>query len=90
MNPINDRYIQTLHNLFSQHPLPKKIKLKSWFATYLDTFIPTIVEDPSQNEIAKAAGVTGRWDGIPIEIDDTIENEYYELVYEESEYEPKI
>jgi hypothetical protein len=71
----------TIRFFFSLDPLPRKIKITSKFNAYLDTVCETVFEEPPQNELARAAGVTGRWDGIPIEIDDTIENEYYELVY---------
>lgn len=73
----------SLHSAFSFNPLPRKIKITSKFNAYLDTVCETVFVEPPQNELARVAGVTGRWDGIPIEIDDTIENEYYELVYEE-------
>ena len=71
----------SLRSAFSFDPLPRKIKITSKFNAYLDTVCQTVFEEPTQNELARAAGVTGRWDSIPIEIDDTIENEYYELVY---------
>lgn len=71
----------SLHSAFSFDPLPRKIKITSKFNAYLDTVCQTVFEEPPQNELARTAGITGRWDGIPIEIDDTIENEYYELVY---------
>lgn len=71
----------SLNSAFSLDPLPRKIKITSKFNAYLNTVCQTVFEEPPQNELARAAGVTGRWDGIPIEIDDTIENEYYELVY---------
>jgi hypothetical protein len=73
----------SLHSAFSFNPLPRKIKITSKFNAYLDTVCETVFEEPP-NEFARATGVTGRWDGIPIEIDDTIENEYYELIYEEN------
>ena len=64
--------------------LPKKIKVKSFFynwlaANFTDDIILTKDDSPR--------GYTADWTGIPIEIDDTIENEYYELVYEENQYE---
>ena len=80
MNTIKDIY-DSMHSAFSFNPIPRKIKITSTFAAYLDTVCQTVFEEPHQNELARAAGVTGRWDGIPIEIDDTIENEYYEIVY---------
>ena len=77
---VKDIY-NSMHSAFSFNPLPRKIKITSKFNAYLDTVCETVFEVPPQNDLARAAGVTGRWDGIPIEIDDTIENEYYELVY---------
>lgn len=60
--------------------IPKKIKVKSFFynwlaAHYTDDIIHTKDDSPQ--------GYTSNWTGIPIEIDDTIENKYYKLVYEE-------
>ena len=60
---------------------PKKIKVKSFFynwltAHYTDDIIHT--KDDSLREY------TSNLTCIPIEIDDTIENEYYELIYEEN------
>jgi hypothetical protein len=60
--------------------IPKKIKVKSFFyhwlaAHYTDDIVHTKDDSPR--------GYTSNWTGIPVEIDDTIENEYYELVYEE-------
>ena len=73
----------SLHSAFSFKPLPRKIKITSKAAKYLDAVCETVFEE-SPNELARAAGTIGRWDGIPIEVDDTIENEYYEIVYEEN------
>lgn len=70
----------SIHSAFSFNPLPRKIKITSKFNAYLDTVCQTVFEEPS-NELARAAGAIGRWDGIPIEIDDTIESEYYEIIY---------
>jgi hypothetical protein len=60
--------------------LPKKIKVKyffyNWLAAYYTDDIILTKDDSSR-------GYTSNWTGIPIEIDNTIENEYYELVYEE-------
>jgi hypothetical protein len=70
----------SMHSAFSLDTLPRKIKITSKFNAYLDTVCETVFEEPP-NEFARATGTIGRWDGIPIEIDDTIENEYYELVY---------
>ena len=61
--------------LESGNKLPKKIKVTSEFATYLDSIAPPLVYDEND-------GVVGVFTGIPVMIDDTIENEY-EFVYEE-------
>ena len=57
---------------------PKKIK-----ATY--DFYQYLVAKCNENVILEKddspSGYYGHFTGIPIEIDDTIENEYYELVY---------
>lgn len=82
MNTIKDIY-DSMNSAFSFNPIPRKIKITSKFNAYLHAVCDTVFEEPP-NELARAAGVTGRWDGIPIEIDDTIENEYYEIVYEEN------
>lgn len=75
----------SMHLFFSLDPLPRKIKITSAFSAYLDTVCETVFEEP-QNEFARAAGVTGCWEGIPIEIDDTIKDEYYEIVYDNDSY----
>lgn len=60
---------------------PKKIKITSKFAEYIKT-----IQAPYQHEPVEChGGIIGSWDAIPFEIDDSIENEYYELVYEEEE-----
>lgn len=82
MNTTMKDIYTSMRSAFSFDPLPRKIKITSTFSDYLDTACETIFEDPPQNNLlAKGAGTMGRWDGIPIEIDDTIENEYYEIVY---------
>lgn len=54
----------------------KKIKVTSKFCNYLDqTCHPTFL-----NKDPLPPGVIGKFIGIPLELDDTIENEYYELV----------
>jgi hypothetical protein len=60
---------------------PKMIKMTSRFADYLDN---QGVEFTDALDDLPEGGVIGQFDGIPIEIDDTIENEYYELVYKEN------
>lgn len=57
---------------------PKMVKITSKFASYLDTQNVEWME--ILDELPKGV-TTGRFDSIPIEIDDSITNEYYELVY---------
>lgn len=65
--------------IFNNRTKAKKIKVTTQFANYLEqTCHPIFLEVEEQT---KFKGVIGRFDSIPIEIDDTIENEYYELVY---------
>ena len=55
----------------------KKIKVKPEFFDYLEKiFSPICLEDLSKSE-----GIRAEFTGIPVEVDDEIENEYYELVY---------
>lgn len=77
--PISE-IIESIHKSITLPRIPKKIKVKSFFynwlaAHYTDDIICTKDDSPR--------GYTSNWTGIPIEIDDTIENEYYKLVYEE-------
>lgn len=60
---------------------PNKIKITSKFAEYLKTTQIPFVEDTAKYQ----EGYVGKFDAIPFEIDDTIENEYYKLIYEETE-----
>lgn len=57
---------------------PKMIKITSKFADYLDKQTP-IAWVEETNELLDE-GTVGQFESIPIEIDDTIENDY-ELVY---------
>ena len=57
---------------------PKMVKMTSKFADYLSN---QGVEFADVSDELLKDGVIGQFDSIPIEIDDTIENEYYELVY---------
>ena len=73
--------IESMINSITLPRTPKKIKVKSFFynwltAHYTDDIIHTKDNSPR--------GYTTNWTGIPVEIDNTIENEYYELVYEEN------
>ena len=57
----------------------KKIKVTSKFATYLEETCHTDFLDVKDKP--KYEGTWGQFESVSIEIDDTIENEYYELVY---------
>ena len=73
-----------LHDVFSLDTPPKKIKITSEVATILDAYSRPVFKEMSRDEFIETYGSTGtvgQFTGIPIEIDDTIENEYYELVY---------
>ena len=59
---------------------PKMIKITLKFADYLNTKCVEFTYIP--DDLPEDA-VIGQFEGIPIEIDDTIENEYYQFVYEE-------
>lgn len=59
----------------------KKIKVTYNFYQYL---VAKCNEDVILEKDDFFYGSRGYFTGIPIEIDDTIENEYYELVYEEN------
>ena len=77
--PITE-IIESILSSIDLSRIPKKIKVKSFFyhwlsANFTDDIICTKDDSPR--------GYTSNLTGIPIEIDDTIENEYYELVYEE-------
>lgn len=61
-------------------PRPKKIKIASKVAHYLDSLPSPFVDRPAN----MPEGTVGYCESTPIEIDDDIENEYYELVYEEN------
>lgn len=57
----------------------KKIKVTSKFCNYLNqTCHPTFL-----NKDPLPLGVVGEFIGIPLELDDTIENEYCEVISEE-------
>ena len=57
---------------------PKMIKVTLKFTDYFNT---QCVEFTDISDDLPEDAVIGQFEGIPIEIDDTIENEYYELVY---------
>ena len=67
--------------IFNDMHKAKKIKVTSKFSAYLEETCHTDFLDVTEK--SKYDGTWGQFESIPIEIDDTIENEYYELVYEE-------
>lgn len=72
-----------LHDTFSLDTPPKEIKITSKTAAILDTYSKPVFIEMSRDEFIEtygATGIVGQFTGIPIEIDDTIEN-YYKLVY---------
>lgn len=74
----------SLRSAFSLDPLPRKIKITSKVAAILDEISKPVFKEMSIDEFIKiygATGTVGQFEGIPCEIDDTIENECYELVY---------
>lgn len=83
---ITIKDLQTsLHSAFSLDPLPRKIKITSKAAAVLGEASKPVFKEMSIDEYVKTYGGTvGQFTGIPCEIDDTIENEYYEIVYEEN------
>jgi hypothetical protein len=57
---------------------PKKIKITSKFDKYLQRSVAWV---ESKSPEYFSGGTIGSFNAIPIEIDDTIESEYYEIVY---------
>lgn len=55
----------------------KKIKVKPEFFDYLEKMCPPICLE----DLSKSEGIRAEFTGIPIVVDDEIENEYYEVVY---------
>ena len=56
----------------------KKIKVTSKFFNYLEQTCHPVYLDRGA---ATSSGVIGNFTGIPVVVDDEIENEYYELEY---------
>lgn len=76
MNEITpEMFNLALMYLNSTNAPVKKIKVTSEFATYLENVCHPIYYDNIRD------GVRGTFTGIPVVIDDEIENEFYELVY---------
>ena len=83
MNETINEIQSLLRDIFSLDTLPKKIKITSMVATILDTYSSPVFKEMSPDEFVKtygSIGTVGRFEGIPVEIDDTIANDY-ELVY---------
>ncbi len=86
MDTTDNAYLR-IHCVLPRNQIPIKIKITSEFSKYLDKVCTTTFQEMSIDEYVKTYGRTGKignFDSVPIEIDDTIENEYYELVYEEN------
>ena len=58
--------------------LPKKIKVKYFFYNWLITYY---TDDIVHTKDDSPRGYTSNLTGIPVEIDNSIEGDYYELVY---------
>ena len=58
---------------------PSKIKVTSQFYAYLAAYFTDNVVHTKDDDSAR--GYVSTYFGIPIEIDNTIESDYYELVY---------
>lgn len=72
-----------LHDVLSLDTPLKKIKITRHVAAILNAECQPIFQEMSRDEFIEtygATGIVGQFTGIPIEIDDTIEN-YYKLVY---------
>lgn len=57
---------------------PERIKVTKKFSNYLEA---KFTDEVCLEKTNTPKGYISYWTGIPIEIDNTIENEYYELVY---------
>lgn len=77
-NPSMTEMIENIIADTSSRRFPKKIKVKPYFYNYLAA---NFTDDLVHNKDDSPQGYYSAWTGIPVEIDDTIENEYYELVY---------
>lgn len=78
---LEDLKIAMLYVSTRPNTVPKKIKVTHNFYNYL---VAKFTEDVIHEKDDSPRGYNTHFTGIPIEIDDTIENEYYELVYEEN------
>lgn len=78
---LEDFEIAMLYVSTRPNTVPQKIKVTTHFYQYLVAkFQETVVLEKDDSP----RGYYAQFTGIPIEIDDTIENEYYELVYKET------
>ena len=74
-----------LDEVFSLDTPPKKIKITRRVAAIINEVSKPVFKEMSMDEYVNTySGTVGQFIGIPMEIDDTMENEYYELVYEEN------
>jgi hypothetical protein len=73
--------IKTLLEADTLPRIPKKIKVKSFFYNWLAAHYTNDIVHTKDDSSRR---YNSNWTGIPIEIDDTIENEYYEFVYKEN------
>ena len=81
MTDTINQLLETMDLCYMSHyRVPTKIKVKTWFYAYL---VANCADRTVYTKDASAQGYAAIWTGIPIEIDDTIESEYYEFVYEE-------
>ena len=78
---LEDFKIAMLYVSTRPNTVPKKIKVTHYFYNYL---VAKFTEDVIHEKDDSSRGYYSCFTGIPIEIDDTIENEYYELIYEEN------
>lgn len=76
--PVMNYHIQRLMWDEISKLKPKMIKVTSQFSKYF--YSESVKWDELYDELPEDATV-GEFDSIPVEIDDTIENKFYELVY---------
>jgi hypothetical protein len=73
-------FLCLIEDIYFEHPKSIKVTLK--FGEWLEARANN--SRLKVESIDTTKGYVASYQGIPIEIDDTIENEYYELVYEEN------
>lgn len=79
---LEDFKIAMLYVSTRPNTVPKKIKVTHNFYNYLAA---KFTEDVIHEKDDSPRGYHTHFTGIPVESDDTIENEYYELVYKEED-----